>query len=124
MSEKIVLTEQEAAVVEAAKNADYPAFYISDNTDATTNEAKLMQAYVNGYTTDEQKYKVFISLPGSASKLVFSLDSAQAVKCSNDGIVWQFANRDDLKSDKNYLFTTAELAEYGLTGCQTVKAGE
>lgn len=53
---KVVLTEEQAKIVEGAKKNNYPATFISDQS---RDEELLMNAYVNGYTVaKEKKYRV------------------------------------------------------------------
>ena len=54
--EKVVLTKEQAEIVERARIENLPACYISGETD---EEKLLMNAYVNGYTVaKEKKYNV------------------------------------------------------------------
>lgn len=50
--EKVVLTKEQAEIVENARDEDCPATYISDSTNLAFSgeEDMLMKAYVNGYT--------------------------------------------------------------------------
>lgn len=48
-SEKVVLTKEQAEIVEYAHGFDLPATYISNNT-GSDEEELLMEAYVNGWT--------------------------------------------------------------------------
>ncbi|WP_076652862.1 DUF1642 domain-containing protein [Lacticaseibacillus paracasei] len=58
--EKVVLTKEQAKIVEDANKYKFPASYISMNTDDYDGlEKLLMNAYVNGYTIKKEKrYKV------------------------------------------------------------------
>ena len=59
--EKIVITKEQAKIIENARDEEYPATYISNNSDigASNEEELLMNAYVNGYTVEkEKKYNV------------------------------------------------------------------
>ena len=58
--EKVVLSEKQAKIVDDARYADYPAYYISDLTD---DEKLIMNAYVNGYTVAKEK-KYLVELDG------------------------------------------------------------
>lgn len=60
--EKLVLTKEQAEIVENARDGDFPATYISDSTNLAFSgeEELLMKAYVNGYTVEnEKKYGVW-----------------------------------------------------------------
>ena len=58
--EKVVLSKEQAEIVEEAHDSEWPATYISDSTDSNDGEESLlMNAYVNGYTVEkEKKYNV------------------------------------------------------------------
>ena len=50
--EKLVLTKEQAEIVENAHDEEFPATYISDS--ANYDEELLMKAYVNGYTVENE----------------------------------------------------------------------
>ncbi|WP_123155989.1 DUF1642 domain-containing protein, partial [Lacticaseibacillus paracasei] len=57
--EKVVLTEEQAEIVEGANESQFPADYITQHTPSSDEESLLMNAYVNGYTVaKEKKYNV------------------------------------------------------------------
>ncbi|OAU79714.1 DUF1642 domain-containing protein [Lacticaseibacillus rhamnosus] len=57
---KVVLSKEQAQVVKEARDAVWPAKYITDHSDNSNGlEELLMNAYVNGYTIKKEKrYKV------------------------------------------------------------------
>ncbi|EPC46343.1 phage protein [Lacticaseibacillus paracasei subsp. paracasei Lpp219] len=58
---KVVLTKEQAEIIENARDEEYPAAYISNNSHigASNEEELLMNAYVNGYTVEkDKKYNV------------------------------------------------------------------
>ncbi|MBU6048335.1 DUF1642 domain-containing protein [Lacticaseibacillus paracasei] len=57
---KVVLTKEQAEIVEGTRDATYPASYISNYTNSHDCEENLLiNAYVNGYTVaKEKKYNV------------------------------------------------------------------
>lgn len=62
--EKVVLTKEQAEIVEGANKSQYPATYISNYTNAyDVEESLLMNAYVNGYTVEKEK-KYLVELCG------------------------------------------------------------
>ncbi|MES5863590.1 DUF1642 domain-containing protein, partial [Lacticaseibacillus paracasei] len=68
--EKVVLSKEEAKIVEDAHYDKYPASYISGNTDG---EKLLMEAFVNGYTVaKEKKYLVYKELGGKQKDKLFA----------------------------------------------------
>ena len=104
--EKVVLTKEQAKIVEKARVNDIPATYLSARTN-NCEERLLMNAYVNGYTVaKEKKYNV---------------------KVPHTKDVWYY------KDSKAYLqticlvdkklrgkFTEAEIEHYGLQDCEKV----
>lgn len=106
--EKVVLTKEQAEIVEYAHYAKCPASYISDHTGSSYGENQLMNAYVNGYTVEnEKKYGVWV--PHVKGKMYYKdgrgsddLDIASA----------------DCLNDKNQQFTEAEIEHYGLQDCE------
>lgn len=98
--EKVVLTKEQAEIVENARISDFPGSYISSRL--------LMNAYVNGYTVEnEKKYGVWV--PHIKGKMYYkdgrgsdNLDIASA----------------DCLNDKNQQFTEAEIEHYGLQDCE------
>jgi hypothetical protein len=104
--EKVVLTKEQAEIVENAHDEEFPATYISGH--AGGEEELLMNAYVNGYTVEkEKKYSVWV--PHVKGKMYYK-----------DG-----RGSDDLDitsayfmNHKNQQFTEAEIEHYGLGDCQ------
>ena len=103
----VVLTEEQAEIVEEARVSDIPASYISGNSDVYNGEESLlMKAYVNGYTVEKEK-KYYVKVP---------LVQAQ-------GGLWFYINSED-KLDATYSqemakkFTMDEIEENGLQDCE------
>lgn len=100
--EKVVLTKEQAEIVEGAHDFEFPASYISR---CNEDEELLMNAYVNGYTVaKEKKYNV---------------------KVPHTKEVWYYKSGDtDLlticPADKELRgkFTEAEIEHYGLQYCE------
>lgn len=100
--EKVVLTKEQAEIVEGAHDFEFPASYISR---CDEDEELLMNAYVNGYTAaKEKKYNV---------------------KVPHTKEVWYYKSGDtDLlticPADKELRgkFTEAEIEHYGLQDCE------
>lgn len=61
--EKVVLTKEQAEIVEKARVSDIPATYIS-GLGASGEEELLMEAYVNGYTVAKEK-KYLLPMDGT-----------------------------------------------------------
>ncbi|MEN2315194.1 DUF1642 domain-containing protein [Lacticaseibacillus paracasei] len=105
--EKVVLTKEQAEIVEKARVSDFPASYISSRL--------LMNAYVNGYTVaKEKKYLVYKELGGKQKNKLF----AQAYRSSiyPGTISWILTN--EVKSGSWAQFTESEIEHYGLQDCE------
>lgn len=102
--EKVVLSKEQAEIVEKARDAGYPATYISDHSYAD-EERLIINAYVKGYTVaKEKKYNV---------------------KVPHTKEVWYYKSGDtDLlticPADKELRgkFTESEIEHYGLQDCE------
>ena len=101
--EKVVITKEQAKIVDDAHDSKIPACHISNESD---DEELLMNAYVNGYTVaKEKKYNVKVPL-------------VQA-----QGGLWFYINSED-KLGATYLpkmakkFTMEEIEENGLQDCE------
>lgn len=103
--EKVVLTKEQAEIVERARNEEFPATYISDSDEE--DEELLMNAYINGYTVEkEKKYGVWVP---HVNKMYYKDGSG------SDGL--NIASADFL-NDKNQQFTETEIEHYGLQDCK------
>lgn len=112
--EKVVLTKEQAEIVENAHDKEFPATYISDNTDASNAEERLIiHAYFNGYTV-EKKYLVYKVLVDKQKHEYF----AQAYRSSvNPGTVSWFLN-SKVQSESLAQFTEVEIEHYRLQDCE------
>ena len=105
---KVVLTKEQAEIVDFARDFYLPATYIHDSREG--DEELLMKAYVNGYTVAKEK-KYYVKVP---------LVQAQ-------GGLWFYINGED-KLDTTYLqelakkFTMDEIEENGLQDCEKEEA--
>jgi len=79
--EKVVLTKEQAKIVEGARDKEYPATYISKKSVSETSgeEEFLMNAYVNGYTVAKEK-KYLVELDG-----LVTTDGAHQCLTKKDG---------------------------------------
>lgn len=82
--EKVVLTKEQAEIVEKTRYEDYPASYISEHTG--DEEELLMNAYVNGYTVEKDDKRYLVELDG-----LVTTDGAKQYLTKKDG-KW-FASR-------------------------------
>ena len=104
--EKLVLSKEQAEIVENARDEDFPATYISDsaNLAASGEEELLMKAYVNGYTVEKEK-KYNVKVPHTSLYYWKKLDGGLSINdlVANDKF-------DALK------FTLTDIEYYGLQG--------
>ena len=124
---KVVLTKEQAEIVEGAHEDVWPATYISDHIVNTLLENQLMKAYVNGYTMEKEK-KYPVELDG-----LVTIDGAKQYLTKEDG-KW-FASRrmpglhqdftdEELKNapewaqQLNREEMTAEIERNGLQDCE------
>ena len=103
---KVVLTKEQAEIVEKANKYKFPASYISMNTDDYDGlEKLLMNAYVNGYTVAKEK-KYNVKVPHTKDVWYYkSGDSDLLAICPAD---------KELRGK----FTEAEIEHYGLQDCE------
>lgn len=114
--EKVVLTKEQAEIVENARDDQYPATYISDHSHSD-EERLIINAYVNGYTVaKEKKYLVYKALGGKQK----NTQVAQAYRSSllPDTIKWSITRRERLSTISNAGFTESEIEHYGLQDCE------
>ena len=100
--EKVVLSKEQAEIVENARDEEFPATYISDS--ANYDEELLMKAYGNGYTVEKEK-KHNVKVPHTSLYYWKKLDGRLSI--------------NDLVANDKYdamKFTEAEIEHYGLQG--------
>lgn len=101
---KVVITKEQAEIVEWAKMHRFPASYIAQHTGYL--EKQMMNAYVNGYTVaKEKKYNV---------KVPHTRFYYWKWKADEPGID---ALTSDDKKDERYRFTESEIEHYNLQDC-------
>ncbi|MGK4058301.1 DUF1642 domain-containing protein [Loigolactobacillus coryniformis] len=110
--EKVVLSKEQAKIVENARDEEFPATYISDSANLAVSgeEELLMKAYVNGYTVAKEK-KYNVKVPHTYLYYWKKLDGGLSF---ND--LAANAEYDALK------FTEAEIEHYGLQDCEKEEA--
>ncbi|EKQ20676.1 DUF1642 domain-containing protein [Lacticaseibacillus paracasei] len=102
--EKVVLTKEQAEIVENANGFYLPARYISIN--CGEDEELLMNAYVNGYTVEKEK-KYNVKVPHTSFYYWKKLDGGLSI--------------NDLVANDKYdamKFTEVEIEHYGLQDCE------
>lgn len=105
---KVVLTKEQAKIVERAHDYTWPAKYITDNTgNSDDDEEPLMNAYVNGYTVEKEK-KYNVKVPHTKDVWYYKASEADLVTLS--------------PADKTVYgeFTESEIEHYGLQDCEKV----
>jgi hypothetical protein len=108
---KVVLTKEQAKIVEKARVSDIPATYISACTDEyNVKESLLMNAYVNGYTVAKEK-KYIVKVPHTDDSYFYKVDGEYC----NAGDSYYLEGMTDKK-----WFTDAEIEHYGLGDCEKV----
>lgn len=108
---KVVLTKEQAKIVEKARVSDIPATYISACTDEYNGkESLLINAYVNGYTVAKEK-KYIVKVPHTDDSYFYKVDDEYC----NAGDSYYLEGITDKK-----WFTDAEIEHYGLGDCEKV----
>ncbi|MDE3301572.1 DUF1642 domain-containing protein [Lacticaseibacillus rhamnosus] len=103
---KVVLTKEQAEIVERAHDYIWPAKYITDNCGNSNGlEELLMNAYVNGYTVAKEK-KYNVKVPHTKDVWYVKI---------NDAEVLTISPVDKTSYGK---FTEAEIEHYGLQDCE------
>lgn len=107
--EKVVLTEEQAEIVDDAHGFYLPASFISRNS-SEDEEELLMNAYVNGYTVAKEK-KYNVKVPHTDDSYFYKVDGEYC----NAGDSYYLEGMTDKK-----WFTDAEIEHYGLGDCEKV----
>lgn len=117
--EKVVLSKEQAEIVENARDKKYPANYIAENTglEASGTEKLLMNAYVNGYTVENEK-KYNVKVPHSEGWYFQKYSSASKLGIRNNWKPFPAKDIDSNMSKGLFLFTEAEIEHYGLQDCE------
>jgi len=120
--EKLVLTKEQAEIVEDAHDEEFPATYISDSSDeaGSDEEELLMKAYVNGFTVAKEKEYVAYKVLGGKQNKDSHTEYAQACRefYHPETMFWVLTN--GIIDDPGAKFTEKEIADYGLQDCQKV----
>ena len=104
---KVVLSKEQAEIVENARDEDFPASYISHYDE---DEELLMNAYVNDYTVAKEK-KYNVKVPHTDDSYFYKVDDEYC----NAGDSYYLEGITDKK-----WFTDAEIEHYGLGDCEKV----
>lgn len=105
---KVVLTKEQAEIVERAHSGKFPAASIAFYGD--DDEEPLMNAYVNGYTVAKEK-KYNVKVPHTDDSYFYKVDGEYC----NAGDSYYLEGMTDKK-----WFTDAEIEHYGLGDCEKV----
>ncbi len=102
--EKVVLTKEQAEIVENARDDQYPGAYICYHTDDHNGEEILLiEAFVNGYTVEKEK-KYNVKVPHTKDVWYFK---------ASEGYLLTISDKK-LRSE----FTESEIEHYGLQDCE------
>ncbi|RND81465.1 DUF1642 domain-containing protein [Lacticaseibacillus paracasei] len=113
---KVVLTKEQAKIVDDAHGYYIPASYISRNY---SDEELLMNAYVNGYTVKKEKEKKYNVKVPYAEGWHFQKYSRESKRGSrNDWKPFPAKDIDSNMSKGLFLFTESEIEHYGLQDCE------
>ena len=113
---KVVLTKEQAKIVDDAHSDGMPAGYIFSKSN---DEELLMNAYVNGYTVaKEKKYLVYKVLGGKQKNKHEQVAQAYRSNLFFDTIIWLIKEHKIMSSDASDQFTEAEIEHYGLQDCE------
>ena len=105
---KVVLTKEQAEIVEGARGFYLPASFISSKSDDEEDEELLMKAYVNGWTVEKQK-RWNVKVPHAEKTLYRKHDS---------GALFASIYVGPQNHANDFLFTAAEIEHYGLQDCE------
>ena len=105
---KVVLSKEQAEIVEGANKSQFPASHISDHTgNSLCLEKLLMDACVNGYTMEKEKEKekkYNVKVPHTKDVWYYKASEAYLLTISDK----------KLRSE----FTESEIEHYGLQDCE------
>ena len=135
--EKVVLTKEQAEIVENARIIDIPATYISDRTDEHNGEKilgeeiLLIKALTNGYTVAKNK-KYLVELDGlvttdGAKQYLTKKDDKWFASRRISGLHQDFTDEELNKAPEwaqqlNREEMTADIEHYGLQDCEKEEA--
>ena len=111
---KVVLSKEQAEIVEDAHDNKFPADYITGNSD---HEKLLMEAFVNGYTVAKEKKYLVYKVLGGKQKNKEVAQAYRSVVFPNT-ITWSIQRRESLSTLSPTRFTEAEIEHYGLQDCE------
>lgn len=109
--EKVVLSKEQAEIVENARDEEYPATYISDSADlaASGEEELLMNAYVNGWTV-KRPQRWYVKTPGN-----WMGNEKQGWLYKITGVI-NTLSEDRRECTQDEQFTAEEIKKYHLDG--------
>ncbi|MFC2677186.1 MAG: DUF1642 domain-containing protein [Lacticaseibacillus rhamnosus] len=114
---KVVITKEQAEIVERAHSGKFPAASIAFYGD--DDEEPLMNAYVNGYTVaKEKKYLVYKELGGKQK--IKQVAQAYRSAVFPNTITWSIEGRESLSTLSTTRFAESEIKHYGLQDCEKV----
>ena len=111
---KVVVSEEEAEMLEWAKGKTFPAIIFDSGAAGCLpgSQDRLMRAYVNGYTVAKEK-KYIVKVPKKWS----GDDKHYWIKRQNGSLTWVYY-KDRIPAQQ---FTAEEIEYYGLQDCERVE---
>ena len=104
---KMVLTKEQAQIIENARKCTSLTGYISQHCTDRLEELLLVSAYVNGYSVQKEK-KYNVKVPHTRFYYWKWKDDEPGID----------ALTSDDKKDERYRFTESEIEHYGLQDCE------
>ena len=130
---KVVLTKEQAKIVEGAHEYVWPATYISDHIVNSLLENQMMDAYVNGYTVEKEK-KYMVELDGLVTtdgvKQYLTKKDGKWFACRKTLVMYQSFTDKELNEapewaqQLNREEVTAEIERYGLQECEKAEVDQ
>lgn len=114
---KVVLSEEQAKIVEDARDSGCPANYIFSKSGSEGDKEMLMKAYVNGYTVAKEK-KYNVKVPHAEGWHFHKYSSASKLGPRNNWKPFPAKDTDSNISKGLFQFTESEIEHYGLQDCE------
>ncbi|WP_406531358.1 DUF1642 domain-containing protein [Lacticaseibacillus paracasei] len=116
---KVVLTKEQAEIVDYAHGFYLPATFIANKSGNEEEEELLMNAYVNGYTVaKEKKYLVYKELGGKQKNKHEQVAQAYRSAVFPNTITWSIEECKNMSTLSSGRLTESEIEQYGLQDCE------
>ena len=111
--EKVVLTKEQAKVIEETHGSYLPATHICNNTGSEEEEELLMSAYVNGYTVKKEKKKYNVKVPYANYKWYLKTPDGKLDTIFVEGLAKGFGGYPN-----GIELTNDDIEKFGLQDCE------